>query len=71
MRLDLTVGLELRFICVQCGRELEIQGVKERNPAPILKCPECGFRIQVQQGPRLPQLPESGKRFPVVKPKRF
>jgi len=71
MRLDLTVGLELRLICVQCGRELEIQGVKERNPAPLLKCPECGFRIQVQQGPGLPRISESDKRFPPLKPKRF
>jgi len=71
MRLDLSVALDLRFVCVQCGRELEIQGVKERNPAPLLKCPGCGVRIQVQQGPRLPRLPESGKRYPPLKPKRF
>jgi len=71
MRLDLNVMLELRFICVQCGRDMEIQGVKERNPAPLLKCPDCGFRVQVQQGPGLPAIPGTGSRFPRVKPKRF
>jgi len=70
MRLDLTVALELRFVCVQCGRELEIQGVRERNPAPLLKCPDCGVRIQVQQGPGLPRPPAPRGRFPELKPKR-
>ena len=70
MRLDLKAVIDLRFICVQCGRELEIQGVKERNPAPLLKCPDCGVRIQVQQGPGM-QLPGSMKsRYPPLKPKR-
>jgi len=71
MRLDVTVAVELRFVCVQCGRDMEIQGVTTRNPAPLLKCPECGFRIQVQQGPGLPRISEADKRFPPVKPKRF
>jgi len=70
MRLDLTVAVDIRFVCVQCGKELEIQGVKERNPAPLLKCPDCGVRIQVQQGTRV-QIPAGvGTRFPPVKPKR-
>jgi len=71
MRLDLTVVLDLRFVCVQCGRELEIQGVKERNPSPLLKCPDCGVRIQVQQGPGLPRISPGPGRFPKVKPKHF
>jgi len=71
MRLDLTVALDLRFVCVQCGRELLIEGVKERNPAPLLKCPECGVRIQVQQGPSLPMIGKPGSRYPPLKPKRF
>jgi len=70
MRLDLTVALDLRFVCVQCGRELEIQGVKERNPSPLLKCPDCGVRIKVQQGPRVRIPPGTGTRFPPLKPKR-
>jgi len=70
MRLDLTVALELRFVCVQCGKELVIEGQRERNPAPLLKCPDCGVRIQVQQGPGLPRIPGTGTRFPPLKPKR-
>jgi len=70
MRLDLSVSLELRYVCVQCGREMEIQGVKERNPAPLLKCPGCGFKVQIQQGPGLPGVQAPGPRFPPLKPKR-
>jgi len=70
MRLDLTVALELRFVCVQCGRDMEIQGVTTRNPSPLLKCPECGFRIQVQQGPSLPMIGKPGSGYPPLRPKR-
>lgn len=70
MRLDLSVSLDLRFVCVQCGREMEIEGAKERNPSPLLKCPACGFRIQVQQGSRVQIPPGRDKRFPELKPRR-
>jgi len=71
MRLDLAVTLEMRFVCVQCGREMLIEGSRERNPAPLLKCPGCGFKVQIQQGPGV-QIPGGqDKRFPELKPKRF
>jgi len=67
----LAVSLEMRFMCVQCGREMEIQGSRERNPAPLLKCPGCGVRIQVQQGSGVQVPGGQDKRFPELKPKRF
>jgi len=70
MRLDVSVILDLRFVCVQCGRELLIEGQKERNPAPLLKCPGCGVRIQVQQGPGVQVPGGQDKRFPPLKPRR-
>jgi len=69
--LSLNLALELTFTCVQCGQEMLIEGQKQMNPKPVLKCPGCGFRIQVQQGPGV-QIPGAqDKRFPGLKPKRF
>jgi len=67
----LAVSLEMRFLCVQCGREMVIEGQRERNPAPLLTCPGCGFKVQIQQGARV-QIPAGkDKRFPKLEPKRF
>jgi len=70
MRLDVMVSLDIRYVCVQCGREMVIKGQKERNPAPLLECPGCGFKVQILQAPGMPGVQQPGSRFPALKPKR-
>jgi len=69
--MNLMFSVDLRIICVQCGKELVIEGQKVMNPTPTLKCPDCGVRIQVQQGPSLSMIDKPGSRYPPLKPKRF
>jgi len=71
MRLNVQVSLEMRFVCVQCAKDMVIRGQKERNPEPTLECPECGFKVQVFQSLQLPGIPGTESRFPKVRPKRF
>jgi len=71
MRLDVHVGLEMRFVCVQCARDMVIKGQKDRNPEPVLECPACGFKVKVIQAPASPGIPGPGRRFPAVKPRRI
>jgi len=71
MQLNIAVGIEIQFICVQCGKEMLIEGQKSMNPSPTLKCPDCGAKVQVRQGVRVPGPPPSRGRFPPLKPKRF
>jgi len=70
MQMNLMFSVDIRIICVQCGKELVIEGQKVMNPTPTLKCPDCGVRIQVQQGPRVQIPPGQDKRFPPLKLRR-
>lgn len=70
MRLEVHVGLDMRFLCVQCQREMSIQGGGQHVPEPVLVCPGCGFKVQVRQTQGLPGVPAGRGRFPALKPRR-
>jgi len=69
VQLNLTISLPLRVVCVQCGQDLALE---ELGPSPGIcnvKCPGCGVRIRLIQGPA-PAAPKPiDRRMPPFRPK--
>jgi len=55
--LTLQLGIEMTILCVQCKKPMAIEGSPGQSLAPVLKCPDCGFRIQIVHGLGRQQLP--------------
>jgi len=51
VQLNLTISLPLRVVCEQCRQELKLEGQGPQPGVCVVKCPGCGVRIQLIQGP--------------------
>jgi len=51
VQLTLQISLPVRLICEQDGQELKIEGQGPKPGMCTVKCPACGVRIRLIQGP--------------------
>jgi len=62
------VGLEVRYICVQCKQDMKLEKQTAPTKPPVLKCPQCGQRVEIQMGQAAPAIPGLGQRMPSYRP---
>jgi len=62
------IGLEIRYICVQCGQDMTLEKQTAPTQPPRLRCPECGVTVEIQMGQAGPALPGLGQRMPKFRP---
>jgi len=68
IHLNLQISLPLRLICEQDGQELKLEGQGPQPGIAVVKCPACGVRIRLIQGPAPAQPQTLDARAPRYRP---
>jgi len=62
------VGLEIRYICVQCDQDMKLEKQTAPTQPPMLRCPQCGHKVKMMMGQAGPALPGLERRMPAFRP---
>jgi len=68
VNLNLQLSLPLRLICEQCRQDLKLEGQGPQPGMCVVKCPACGHKVRLIQGPPPAAPAPIDKRMPQFRP---